>query len=778
MGPLPLLAMAALLGALLPWHPPTVVAALAALGLAALGALLGRRALPGGALALTLAAFVAGGARRATLTAPAWPRIPAPEASLLRATVLDGCFADGDRDRCRVRDELHREGTLYTPRGRCEALPGDALEAVATARPVVPPRNPPHESPATVHALRGAHWRFDAALCTPVAREVTFSDHLRRAALRTRRRMARALDDALPPAHAARARALLFGDRAGIDAAEHDAFRETGMAHLLAVSGAHVSLLIALTGTLSLALLRRVPAVAVRGLAPRLARVIPLPLVGFFTLVTGEAPSSTRAWYTAALAALLSLVGRRPHHESLVAAVALLMVALDATLLADLGWQLSVIAAWSLSRGTRDEDAADHDRSNGFAQYLVRTLREALSASARVSLAVTPLLAWHFARAPCTALVMNTLAAPVGEALLLPSVLVAALVGALFPPCIAHTITAPVGALLGALFALPTLALRLPFASIETPSPTPAQWVIATAFVVALAARPWRAVWRGALVGVGVLLALEASHRSACTNRGALRITALDVGQGDAIVVELPDGAAMLVDAGGDLTGGPDPGATVVLPWLAQHRYARLAAVVLSHPHPDHAGGLPAVLSHVHADAFWDTGQGTSLALGGAYASTVATARARGVPIVGPSQLCGPPRWFHGAWIEVLSPCPRALDETPPNDASFVLRITVGRARALLPGDLEREGERALLGRLGHVDVLKVGHHGSRTSTTEALLDELTPRVAMVSAGHPSLFGHPHPTVVARLRARRIPLRRTDLDGAVTVTLHPDGRVE
>jgi competence protein ComEC len=126
----------------------------------------------------------------------------------------------------------------------------------------------------------------------------------------------------------------------------------------------------------------------------------------------------------------------------------------------------------------------------------------------------------------------------------------------------------------------------------------------------------------------------------------------------------------------------------------------------------------------------------------------------------------------------VLSPCPAARDDTPPNDASFVIRLSHGRASVLLPGDLERDGEAGLLAAMRPVTVLKLGHHGSRTSTTEAWLDALRPRIALVSCGHPSPFGHSHPEVLARLQARGIALRRTDLAGAVTVTLRPDGAAE
>lgn len=774
MGPLPLVVAVFLLGMGLPWHPSPWGSALFAGVVALLGWRLRGRG-PWASWLLLVAALFAGGARRGALGMPVWPRVPPAEAALARGRVLEGCARDGDRVRCVVDVAGFGTSALNLPPGRCDAAPGDVIEAVVTARAVVPMRNPPRDPTGYARVLRGLRWSLDGAACEVVGRDLSPLDGVRRAALSVRGAIEVALSRALAPRHASRARALLFGDRSGLDAREHDAFRETGMAHLLAVSGAHVSLLLALTGAVFRALLTRVRWIAVRGVAPRAAAVLPLPLVGFFIAVTGEAPSSMRALFTAAVTAFATLSGRRASGEDAVAFVALVMAVRDPTLSVDVGWVLSVVASWALARGSAD---APKETPATLAEHLREELVGALRASVRVGVAVTPALAWHFGRTPLTATVMNAIAAPVGEALLLPAVLVAAVVGAALPVSLASLVGAPVGALLGVLFALPGVAMRLPFASIAMPAPTPAQWVVATVFAVAACGRPLKPTLALVFVCALSLGALEGVHRHGLHPRGALRITAIDVGQGDAIVVELPDGEAMLVDGGGALTGGPDPGAREVVPWLALRRRDHLVAVVLSHPHPDHAGGLPAVLRAVRVDALWDTAQGRALGFGGVYAQTLETARTQGVPVITPSRLCGPPRPFHGAWIEVLAPCPSALDETPPNDASFVLRLTVGRASALLPGDLERAGESAILGRLGRVDVLKVGHHGSATSSTDGFLDVLRPRVALVSAGHPSPFGHPHASVVAAMRRLGVDLRRTDLSGAVSVTLFADGRVE
>jgi competence protein ComEC len=140
--------------------------------------------------------------------------------------------------------------------------------------------------------------------------------------------------------------------------------------------------------------------------------------------------------------------------------------------------------------------------------------------------------------------------------------------------------------------------------------------------------------------------------------------------------------------------------------------------------------------------------------------------------------VCGPGRAFHGAWIEVLAPCPAIVPGTAPNDASFVIRLTFGRSVVLLPGDLEQLGESRVMNRLGPITLLKIGHHGSRTSSSETVIDRLRPRVALVSAGHPSPFDHPSELVLGRFAARSIPVLSTAENGAVSVTLRRDGSFE
>jgi competence protein ComEC len=268
------------------------------------------------------------------------------------------------------------------------------------------------------------------------------------------------------------------------------------------------------------------------------------------------------------------------------------------------------------------------------------------------------------------------------------------------------------------------------------------------------------------------LVLLEHEVRARGSPKGVLRVTFLDVGQGDAAIVDLPDGTAMIVDGGG-LVGSPvDVGERVLAPVLRARRRRGAVAAILSHPHPDHFGGLRRGLDGVSLGALWDTGQGELEGSGGDYAALLAELRARGVPILRPREVCGA-RTIGGARVEVLAPCPALTDDRGPNDNSFVVRIALGDRSVLFVGDAERAEEADLVATRAdalRADVLKIGHHGSRTSTTPSFLAAVDPSITVISSGIRNRFGHPAPATLRTLGASRARTFRTDHDGGVTIT--------
>jgi len=270
-----------------------------------------------------------------------------------------------------------------------------------------------------------------------------------------------------------------------------------------------------------------------------------------------------------------------------------------------------------------------------------------------------------------------------------------------------------------------------------------------------------------ALLAGAILLSLwqAANH--------VLAVTFLDVGQGDSIIIKSPAGRAVLIDGGpvGEYGGRSDVASRIIIPALLLSGITRLDAVVLTHPHDDHLGGLPAVIENVPTSMMLvrQNGEGAESHL---FRRLLDVAQRRGVPVV---QACAGQvlDLGAGARCQILHPGPQPVigGHSDVNNNSIVMRLTCRQVSFLLPGDLEGEGEQWLLSCRPDLasTVLKVAHHGSESATSEAFLRAVRPRLAVISVGRSNRFGCPRAVTLARLRAHQARILRTDLDGAITV---------
>jgi competence protein ComEC len=380
----------------------------------------------------------------------------------------------------------------------------------------------------------------------------------------------------------------------------------------------------------------------------------------------------------------------------------------------------------------------------------------------RTTLATAPLVFWSFGSLPVYGMLANLLLVPVGSLLLLLACAHA------FAACSLPLLAAGSGPLLtvaARAFLRGAGAFHALGPQLQLPPLTLAQGL-----ALAAAAAVWLFARRTRLKHWTVLAALSGAGLDEWRVRrteqpvGELRATFVDVGQGDAAIIDLPDGRVMLIDAGGNPQGGPDPGSRALLPLLAARRRSRLDTVVLTHPHPDHYGGLAALIDALPIGELWDTGQSAAeadmVSTSGAAQALLARAHDHGAAVQGPEQLCGQARQFGAASVRVIAPCPGFDPGFDPNDNSLVLRIDYAGRSLLFSGDIEGHAEQKLVETASplRADVFKVPHHGSRTSSSEALLQAVQPQIAVISAGAWNPFGHPHPEVVERLEqhARRV----------------------
>jgi competence protein ComEC len=271
-----------------------------------------------------------------------------------------------------------------------------------------------------------------------------------------------------------------------------------------------------------------------------------------------------------------------------------------------------------------------------------------------------------------------------------------------------------------------------------------------------------------ALLAASVTLALIPPHPQ--TRAGLLEVTSIDVGEGDSILLVTPQGRTLLIDAGGPIWGAGsqlDFGEDVVAPYLWTRGISRLDVVAISHGHSDHIGGMPAILKDFHPKELWIGLLPPSRAL----ENLIAEAHALGIAVVRHWE--GDNFDLGGAKVDVLFPPQREpVGVEPKNNDSMVLHVAYGATSVLLEGDAEKDVERRIAALPNtHADLLKVGHHGSATSTTAEILQAVHPTFAVISVGYRNSFGLPKATVLERLRASGVHVYRTDLDGAVTFYL-------
>jgi competence protein ComEC len=565
-----------------------------------------------------------------------------------------------------------------------------------------------------------------------------------------RERAERALESGTGAPAAALLRGFVLGQDDLIADAVRDDFRRSGLAHLLAVSGQNVALLTVLAA----------PILALAGIPLRARLVILLALIAVYVPVAGAGPSIQRAGVMGA-AGVLALAAGRPssrwHALGLAAAATL---GLDPRASADIGWQLSFAAVAGIGLLARPlARALGVVRGAG-------PLRRALAEGAALTLAATaataPLIALHFGVVAVAAVPANLLVLPA----VAPAMWLGMLAGAF-----GQIPGAPVeplswlGGLCAGYIAWVARVLGGRGAELDVGEPGPAL-VLAYALVLGLAlALAAAAATRrrglgprrvplvaGALVAAfAAALALVPKPREAPLGRAEFELAALDVGQGDAILVRAAGAHPVLID-----TGPPDGG---IAERLREEGVGRLGAVLITHPDRDHAGALADVLAAVRVERV-AAPPGTLRRVCGALACPRPARIAAGALVrVG------------RAHLSALWPPPGAPPSDEPNDHSLVLLAAYRGFRALLTGDAEAEVAPV---DPGPVDVLKVAHHGSADAGLGALLERTAPQAALISVGAGNPYGHPAPGTLAELAERGVEVHRTDEDGTVRVRVAED----
>ncbi|MGQ0813205.1 MAG: DNA internalization-related competence protein ComEC/Rec2 [Gemmatimonadota bacterium] len=551
------------------------------------------------------------------------------------------------------------------------------------------------------------------------------------------------------------AEALLIAQRENLNVSVRESFAASGLTHLLAISGTHVAL-VAAALLLFTRLLR---------LSRRAAAIISIAGSAAYVFFLGAPFAALRALIQMTLLLASRGLQRPAHPLGLLSAAAVGITLIDPAAPLDAGFQLSFAGIFGIILWRRP-----------LIELLPRSIptpvREAIATTCAATAITTPIAAFHFGTVSIVALIANLLAIPV-VSLAVP-IAAAALALSAIDQDLARFIAGGAELTLLWLNSIAQKCAQVPGGHFNVTQ----LGIVASTLTVIVAYGVMRERHHSTLRGRSAVAALAAAlpivvlPLLAAADRN-LQIHMIDVGQGDALAIRSPRGRWLLLDAG-PASDRHDAGKSQVVPFLLQHQASRVTAAILSHPHLDHFGGLRGVMQRMPVTAIIDPGMAVTSAQ---FDSLLAFAQQRRVP-----WLLARPRSrmnFDGVHIDFLAPDRVTLDAfADANEVSVAFLLSYGKFTGLFLGDLPAAVETDLVNRYGarlDVDLLKVAHHGSGGSSSEALLLATTPAVALVPVGRRNRYGHPHPKALERLGQVNARVFRTDRDGSVSVVVRGDG---
>jgi competence protein ComEC len=543
--------------------------------------------------------------------------------------------------------------------------------------------------------------------------------------------------------------AVLIGDRSGLPDDIRSRLQIAGTYHVIAISGGNIAILAAVV----------IVAFVPFGIAGRPAAALTLVCLVAYALVVTSGPSVWRATFVAVVYLGARLLDHRTAPWQACGVAAALVVVGEPLDVRNPGFLLTFGATAALLVAVGRAHRGDRMHWRRWTSWLVSSI----GASTAVEIVLLPVMAETFSRVTAAGLVLNIVAVPA-----MAVVQIAGLVVVLAP-------IEPLGAAAGWIAHLGAAAIldsaRLvdiaPWLAIRVPSPSAATVAI---YYLGLAVCLWSPTRTGKLAGAvtlvvcGLVIITDSPARQGI--RG-LRLTMFDVGQGDALMMQVGE-RSMMVDSGGSPFGGSfDIGSRVLEPALWARGISAIDTLVLTHGDPDHIGGALALIDDFDPRHLW---QGVPVARANSLQAVLEHAAASGAVLE--QRRDGEELRLGDARLLVLHPPPPDWErQRVRNDDSVVIEVVYQDVALLLTGDIGAEVERAIVPRLApaRVRILKVAHHGSRTSTSRELLDAWRPQIALISCGRGNPFGHPAPDVIARLEAIGARVYRTDLDGEVTI---------
>lgn len=702
-----------------------------------------------------------------------------PRDTAISSVVLNDCFgfdrSQPEADAPSVQWHKITGELIVTPKFKTQFHTGDRLIFTGRAGAVSEPRNPGEFDLKSYYLLGGIVGRIylnDKKDILSLYHDNGFS--LQRSVVEPVRNFMRDKIKAFMKGEEAElARAMVIGERMGINKEVSEQFVNTGTIHILAVSGLHIGFFMGIL--MAVASLLRIP--------HKFRFFVIAPILILYALVVGMTPGITRAVIMALVVLFGFFLQRKSQILNSLGFAALIILTFNPSQLFTAGFQLSFAAVFSI--------ALLHERILGMVRRSYPALQEKPLLSSSLSIAfltiaatlgTIPLTVYYFHRVSLVSIFANFLVVPLAGIFI--SMVFTFLCFGLFSSLLA-SLYASAAQIVG--FVILQMNFFLGSMKISHVVIPDVGWSFALLyffwlFAVAAFPRSGSSTGKEGLTGkivFGVLLGANIIlYVSFFAAKPEAKLFVLDVGQGDAIFVELPDGKNMLVDAGIKFKTY-DMGERVVVPFLERNGIDEINYFVVTHLHSDHMGGAAAVIKNVKVDNFIYPEQSSQSetwknAMACVSAFKIPSRNARAGTILDSSSICR---------VYVLHPNRKYVGEgglaykTRFNDGSIVLKVCIGKESFLLAGDAEKRVERDLVKIYGPFlasDIYKAGHHGSNTSSSPEFLKTVHPAYAVISVGANNKFGHPSPEVIAEMKRENIKIWRTDSLGAAYFRMNPD----
>ena len=558
----------------------------------------------------------------------------------------------------------------------------------------------------------------------------------------------------LPEQEAELEQGILLGDTSDIESDIKDDFRECNLSHMLAVSGAHLSYLVLGINTV----------LSKKSFGIRRRKILSIMFILIFMVIVNMSSSVVRAGISTIIAIFATLIYRKQDTYTTISIALLLTLLNNPFAIFDVGLQLSYLATLSIiifySKFTQKQF------NNKVKKYLYESAMLTLSAN----ILILPITIYEFNTIPINSIISNLLAGPLLGICIILGMFTVIISTVCFP--VSKLIAFPLQIILKILIKIIELISKIPFGNYTVKTPWFIVMFLTYAIIATLIYNKKKITKILTMITLIIFIVMQVC--AFINIDGKLKIYFIDVGQGDSMLVKTVRGKNILIDGGGSKDPDYDIGEKNLVPYLLDRRIKTLDYVIISHFDEDHATGVAQILGKIDVSSIILTRQ---LEENDIYRHILSIAKEKKIKLIYVKE--GDVLKIGGIKISIIHPENKLMINNPMNNNSIVCKVEYNSFSMLLTGDIEMEAEELILRKNINLkaDVLKVAHHGSKTSTTGEFLKAINPKVALIGVGKNNNFGHPSNEVIQRLKENGTRIYRTDENGEISITVNKKGRI-